>query len=111
MLRKLISYDIDNMGCSLLKSVNNGKTESKDFLKVKQSLTLIGSKIVDNWESGTVNPRLRVGFALASLICFRPSINEDKHIESSRFYKLLVNAIQDVTLTDHWIIRIRCVSE
>jgi hypothetical protein len=40
---------------------------------------LIGSKIGDNWKSGTVNPGLRelVGFALASL-----SIDEDKYIKS-----------------------------
>ncbi|CAB5373170.1 unnamed protein product [Rhizophagus irregularis] len=121
VLSKLISHEIDNMRRSLFKGVDasgggagSSGSESKDFLELKQRLTLIRSKIVDDWESGIVNPGLRVGFALASLLCFRPPINEevnDKHLKSTRFYKLLANAIQDVTLTDHWIIRVGCVSK
>jgi len=123
VLSKLVSYEIDSMRRGLFRIVNKSTDsglESENFLKAKQKLTLIGSEIVDDWESGRLNPRLRVGFALASLRCFMPPINEenedervksDKHFKSSRFYKLLINAIQDITLTDHWIIRVGCVSD
>jgi hypothetical protein len=121
VLSNLISHDIDNVRRSLFKGVNisgggagSSGSENKDFLELKQRLTLIGSKIINDWESGIVNPGLRVGFAFASLLCFRPTINEevkDKNLKSTRFYKLLTNAIQDVTLTDHWIIRVGCVSK
>ncbi|CAG8825763.1 21647_t:CDS:1, partial [Dentiscutata erythropus] len=104
---KLIS---DNLNVSEFKKNN------------KQIITSIGDKIVNDWESGLVNPGLRVGYALASLICYQPSINkkqelisssQDQQIDlkSTRFYKLMVNAIQDITLTDHWLIRLSIVLE
>ncbi|CAI2165552.1 14383_t:CDS:10 [Funneliformis geosporum] len=127
LLSKFVSYEIDSMRRGVFKGITGRAgskssiiLESENFLKVKQRLTLIGSEIVDDWESGRLNPGLRVGIALASLRCFKPPINEesenelvkhDIHVESSRFYKLLTNAIQDISLTDHWIIRVGCVAE
>ncbi|CAG8528124.1 16440_t:CDS:10 [Funneliformis mosseae] len=127
LFSKFVSYEIDSMRRGLFKGITGRAgskssigLESENFLKVKQRLTLVGSEIVDDWESGRLNPGLRVGIALASLRCFKPPIIEESedesvkpniHVESSRFYKLLTNAIQDITLTDHWIIRVGCVAE
>ncbi|CAG8453321.1 807_t:CDS:10 [Diversispora eburnea] len=134
VLSKIISHEIENLRRGLFKGVKVGDVKGdgkliSDNLNVsefkknnKQIITSIGDKIVNDWESGLVNPGLRVGYALASLICYQPSINkkqelisssQDQQIDlkSTRFYKLMVNAIQDITLTDHWLIRLSIVLE
>ncbi|RHZ54170.1 hypothetical protein Glove_429g24 [Diversispora epigaea] len=141
VLSKIISHESENLRRGLFKGDKSDKSDKSDknvkgvgklvsdspdvseFKKNKQIITSIGDKIVNDWESGLVNPGLRVGYALASLVCYQPSINrkqelvlsppQDQQIDlkSTRFYKLMVNAIQDITLTDHWLIRLSIVLE
>ncbi|CAJ0911396.1 10992_t:CDS:10 [Entrophospora sp. SA101] len=118
VLSNLISYEIENM--------------SRTLFKVKGSLFSISSKIIESWESGKVVPGLRVGYSLATLNFFESSlplssstmildkeeqqkkddlVNKIEFIKSTKFYKLLMNVIQDVNLTDHWMIRIGVIAE
>ncbi|CAJ0904302.1 14125_t:CDS:2, partial [Entrophospora sp. SA101] len=106
--------------------------DEKKLQKVKGSLFSISSKIIESWESGKVVPGLRVGYSLATLNFFESSlplssstmildkeeqqkkddlVNKIEFIKSTKFYKLLMNVIQDVNLTDHWMIRIGVIAE
>ncbi|CAJ0758400.1 17081_t:CDS:10 [Entrophospora sp. SA101] len=90
VLSNLISYEIENM--------------SRTLFKVKGSLFSISSKIIESWESGKVVPGLRQQKK-------DDLVNKIEFIKSTKFYKLLMNVIQDVNLTDHWMIRIGVIAE
>lgn len=126
VLSKIISHEIKNLNRGLFKGVGRlqhstgSGSDVSEFQKNKQIIISIGNKIVSDWESGVVNPGLRVGYALASLVCYQSSVanehepavqEQEFDLKSTRFYKLMVNAIQDITLTDHWIIRLSIVLE
>ncbi|RIB25939.1 hypothetical protein C2G38_372583 [Gigaspora rosea] len=131
---KVISNEIYNMRRNLLKGVSveasgGGKsaTSTSDISNVfqsrKEKVESIATKIVNDWEIGLISPGLRAGYALASLICFNPqmdnsnnnksrsqALSEIKDFKTTRFYKLMANAIQDINLTDHWVIRLGIVT-
>ncbi|CAG8732418.1 34724_t:CDS:2, partial [Racocetra persica] len=104
------------------KSATSSSESANIFQSKKDKVASIATKIVDNWENEVVSPGLRAGYALASLICFTPQINdfdklklqtsyEIKDLKATRFYKLMANAIQDIKLTDHWLIRLGIVTD
>nr|CAG8503636.1 3784_t:CDS:10 [Entrophospora candida] len=113
VLSNLISYEIENMSRTLFKGRTKftGKgvggaedrrdedEDEKKLQKVKGSLFSISSKIIESWESGKVVPGLRQQKK-------DDLVNKIEFIKSTKFYKLLMNVIQDVNLTDHWMIRI-----
>ncbi|CAG8584546.1 9430_t:CDS:2, partial [Cetraspora pellucida] len=132
VLSNIISHEVHNMRRSLLKGVsvdvNSGKSATSSsesanlFQSKKDKMASIAIKIVDDWENDIVSPGLRAGYSLASLICFNPRIddsdklklqalNEIKDLKATRFYKLMANAIQDIILTDHWVIRLSIVMD
>ncbi|CAG8614440.1 7786_t:CDS:2, partial [Dentiscutata heterogama] len=132
VLSKIISQEVYNMRRNLLRGVSveassGGKsaTSTSDntsvFQSRKEKVESIATKIVNEWEIGLVSPGLRAGYALASLIWFNPqmdnsnksrsqTLNEIKDLKTTRFYKLMANAIQDINLTDHWVIRLGIVT-
>ncbi|CAG8453738.1 12564_t:CDS:10 [Dentiscutata erythropus] len=132
VLSKIISHEVYNMRRNLLRGVSveassGGKsaTSKSDntnvFQSRKEKIESIATKIVNEWEIGLVSPGLRAGYALASLICFNSqmdnsnksrsqTLSEIKDLKTTRFYKLMANAIQDINLTDHWVIRLGIVA-
>ncbi|KAG9285568.1 hypothetical protein G9A89_006556 [Geosiphon pyriformis] len=121
---KLVSNEIDHMQRGLFKGIISNKstpnistigsnTKQVKIRTFKKQLSLICSKILDDWESGMVSPGLRVGFALTSLISYRllePSENSSPDLKATQFYRLMNNAIDDISLSDHWLIRVGAVT-
>ncbi|CAG8494615.1 9056_t:CDS:10 [Ambispora gerdemannii] len=125
VFNKLIHHEIDNMRRGLFKNFSGGKSASvvtstgnevnkSQIQQFKEHLLNISQKVVKDWESGTVNPGLRNGYAIASLIAYRPTLPPSEHnsqvdIKSTRFYRMMINGIQDIALTDHWIVRVNAI--
>ncbi|CAG8538899.1 7710_t:CDS:10 [Ambispora leptoticha] len=123
---KLIYHEVDNMRRGLFKGISGGKSASvvtstgneikkNRIRQFKEQLLNISQKVIKDWESGTVNPGLRNGYAIASLIAYRPTLPPSEHnsqidIKSTRLYRMMVNGIQDITLTDHWIVRVNTIN-
>ncbi|CAG8778550.1 374_t:CDS:2, partial [Acaulospora morrowiae] len=115
---KIISHEISSMRRSLFTvKVTSDTSDSQSihestFQKIKKRTKSISNKIVDDFENGMVNPGLQAGYALASLSCYqRNSDLVSQDLKHTSFYKSMVNAIQDISLSDHWLIRLGIVTE
>ncbi|CAG8545639.1 2322_t:CDS:2 [Paraglomus occultum] len=116
ILCQLIPHEVFDLQRTLFGGPNTRRAAGRDrhgeLEKQKSALSDILFGITSVWESGSVNPGLRLGCAIASLISFRPSqeASSATDLKSSRFYRVMMNAIQDVAFTDFWLIRANAVT-
>ncbi|KAF9933213.1 hypothetical protein FBU30_006154 [Linnemannia zychae] len=120
LLEKLVRFELSNMRRGLFKEGTARKnvdsaSGTQELDRLQGVLSVMSSNILQKWQSGNVNPGLRIGYALSSLLCSaaveKPmdEINEDGSIEAIRTrqgYRNVMTAVKDVALTDHLIERI-----
>ncbi|KAF9952294.1 hypothetical protein BGZ72_006405 [Mortierella alpina] len=122
ILDKLVRYELLHMRRGLFKDAASKKASpdalsgAKELDRLQGVFSVVAGNILQKWVSGDVNPGLRTGYALSSLLC---SSLEEKKLESTlsesdaagaikaqQGYRNLMTAIKDVTLTDHLVERI-----
>ncbi|KAG0369948.1 hypothetical protein BGZ54_008343 [Gamsiella multidivaricata] len=132
ILDKLVRHELQHMRRGLFKDAAFKKT-TLDALSGKQELdrlqgvlSVVSGNILQKWQSGDVNPGLRIGYALSSLLCSSvteklpaanlsgsassngPAEGDDsvQAIRAKQSYRNVMTALTDVTLTDHLVERI-----
>lgn len=129
ILDKVVRYELLHMRRGLFKDAT-AKKATPDALAGTQEvdrldgvLSVVSYNILQKWQSGDVNPGLRIGYALSSLLCSSvvdklPSSKimattdaptEDDSVQAIRArqsYRNVMTALTDVSLTDHVVERI-----
>jgi hypothetical protein len=132
ILDKLVRYELLHMRRGLFKDATTKKATpdalagTQEIDRLQGVLSVVSYNILQKWQSGDVNPGLRIGYALSSLHCTSvveklPSsrtmaiitttdapIEDDDSIEAIRArqsYRNVMTALTDVTLTDHIVER------
>ncbi|KAG0045993.1 hypothetical protein BGZ83_008809 [Gryganskiella cystojenkinii] len=129
ILDKLVRYELLHMRRGLFKDAASKKVApdavsgTQEIDRLQGVLSVVAYNILQKWQSGDVNPGLRIGYALSSLLCTSvveklPSArttvttdapSEDDSVEAIRArqsYRNVMTALTDVTLTDHLVERI-----
>ncbi|KAK3826574.1 MAG: hypothetical protein JOS17DRAFT_776413 [Linnemannia elongata] len=120
ILEKLVRFELSNMRRGLFKEAGSKKVVdsalgTQELDRLQGVLSVVAGNILQKWQSGDVNPGLRIGYALSSLLCSavveKPAdgISEDGSAEAIRArqsYRNVMTAVKDVALTDHLIERI-----
>ncbi|KAF9912472.1 hypothetical protein EC991_010559 [Linnemannia zychae] len=120
ILEKLVRFELSNMRRGLFKEAASKKavdsaSGTQELDRLQGVLLVVAGNILQKWQSGDVNPGLRIGYALSSLLCSavveKPTdvVSEDGSPESIRArqsYRNVMMAVKDVALTDHLIERV-----
>ncbi|KAF9395839.1 hypothetical protein CPC16_006533 [Podila verticillata] len=129
VLDKLVRHELLHMRRGLFKDAASKKATTEvngasELDRMEGVLSVVSTNILQKWQSGDVNPGLRIGYALSSLLCSSavdrlPSqafgnnqpqdATEDASIGAIRArqgYRNVVTALTDVALTDHLVERI-----
>ncbi|KAF9103168.1 hypothetical protein BGX29_003687 [Mortierella sp. GBA35] len=120
ILEKLVRFELSNMRRGLFKEAGAKKivdlaSGTQELDRLQRVLLVVAGNILQKWQSGDVNPGLRVGYALSSLLCSsvieKPAdgVTEDGSVEAIRArqsYRNVITAVKDVALTDHLVERI-----
>ncbi|KAG0061848.1 hypothetical protein BGZ89_011126 [Linnemannia elongata] len=120
ILEKLVRFELSNMRRGLFKEAGSKKvvdsaSGTQELDRLQGVLSVVAGNILQKWQSGDVNPGLRIGYALSSLLCSavveKPAdgVSEDGTAEAIRArqgYRNVMTAVKDVALTDHLIERI-----
>lgn len=120
ILEKLVRFELSNMRRGLFKEAGSKKvvdsaSGTQELDRLQGVLSVVAGNILQKWQSGDVNPGLRIGYALSSLLCSavveKPAdgVSEDGTAEAIRArqgYRNVMTAVKDVALTDHLIGRI-----
>ena len=121
ILEKLVRFELSNMRRGLFKEAGSKKIidsaqGTQELDRLQGVLSVVAGNILQKWQSGDVNPGLRIGYALSSLLCSavveKPavdSVSEDGSAEAIRArqnYRNVMTAVKDVALTDHLVERI-----
>ncbi|KAF8940965.1 hypothetical protein BGZ58_003697 [Dissophora ornata] len=131
ILDKLVRHELQHMRRGLFKdaafkkATPDAASGTLELDRLQGVLTVVSSNILQKWQSGDVNPGLRIGYALSSLLCSsvveklpsasRNNNNDDptgevddslEAIRARQSYRNVMTALTDVTLTDHLVERI-----
>ncbi|GJJ76671.1 hypothetical protein EMPS_09030 [Entomortierella parvispora] len=129
ILDKLVRYELLHMRRGLFKDVATKKatpdtlTGTQEIDRLNGVLSVVSYNLLQKWQTGDVNPGLRIGYALSSLLCSSvveklPSSKvmattdaptEDDSVQAIRArqsYRNVMTALTDVSLTDHIVERI-----
>ncbi|KAF9983619.1 hypothetical protein BGZ65_001611 [Modicella reniformis] len=132
VLDKLVRHELQHMRRGLFKDAAFKKATPdtlsgpRELDRLQGVLSVVSGSILQKWQSGDVNPGLRIGYALSSLLCSSvveklPTSNqaatiaaegveeEEESVEAIRArqsYRNVMTALTDVTLTDHLVERI-----
>ncbi|KAF9174683.1 hypothetical protein BGX21_001464 [Mortierella sp. AD011] len=120
ILDKLVRHELLHMRRGLFKDAAFKKTTSdapsgaQELERLQGVLSVVSSNILQKWQSGDVNPGLRIGYALSSQLCssvVNKADGEENHgsaeaIRAQQDYRNVMTALTDVTLTDHIVERI-----
>ncbi|KAF8949478.1 hypothetical protein BGZ47_000019 [Haplosporangium gracile] len=120
ILEKLVRFELSNMRRGLFKEAGSKKvvdsaSGTQELDRLQGVLSVVAGNILQKWQSGDVNPGLRIGYALSSLLCSalveKPAdgVTKDVSAEAIRTrqsYRNVMTAVKDVALTDHLIERI-----
>ncbi|KAG0200403.1 hypothetical protein BGX28_006525 [Mortierella sp. GBA30] len=121
ILDKLVRYELQHMRRGLFKDAATKKATpdavsgAKELDRLQGVLSVVAGNILQKWQSGDVNPGLRTGYALSSLLCSsvvekQPATADENDsaeaIKAQQSYWNVMTAIKDVTLTDHLVERI-----
>ncbi|KAI7899540.1 uncharacterized protein BX663DRAFT_554946 [Cokeromyces recurvatus] len=91
VLAKLMSNELDHMRRGLFKQQDTVKTHTTED---------IGRQLLEVWETGRVPPGLRSGYTMAVLQAVH---------QEPKWYRFMVTAFTDVTLTDHLLLRLSSI--
>ncbi|KAG0267076.1 hypothetical protein BG011_009148 [Mortierella polycephala] len=122
VLDKLVRHELAHMRRGLFKDAASKKAApdalsgTKELDRLEGVMSVVAGNILQKWQSGDVNPGLRTGYALSSLLCtsvmetkLKDSVSEDGSLDAIRAqqnYRNVMTALKDVTLTDHLVERI-----
>ncbi|KAF9429001.1 hypothetical protein BGZ94_000182 [Podila epigama] len=132
VLEKLVQHELLHMRRSLFKDATSKKPTSEaaqgtsELERMQGVLSVVSTNILQKWQSGDVNPGLRIGYALSSLLCSTaverlpsqafgsnqaPQDHQGEDESSSAIrarqgYRNVMTALTDVSLTDHVVERI-----
>jgi len=129
ILDKVVRYELLHMRRGLFKDATAKKatpdalTGTQEIDRLHGVLSVVSYNILQKWQSGDVNPGLRIGYALSSLLCSSvvdklPSSKviattdaptEDDSVQAIRArqsYRNVMTALTDASLTDHVVERI-----
>ncbi|KAF9195012.1 hypothetical protein BGZ51_005976 [Haplosporangium sp. Z 767] len=122
VLDKLVRHELTHMRRGLFKDAASKKAApdalsgTKELDRLEGVMSVVAGNILQKWQSGDVNPGLRTGYALSSLLCTsvmetksNDSVSEDGSLDAIRAqqsYRNVMTALKDVTLTDHLVERI-----
>lgn len=113
VLTKLLSHELDHMRRSLFEEEEKKQhTEVTDRgPAIGDQEQLLGKRYCQEWEQARVSPGLRSGYALAALQTVSRCLPDKRvtgadPIQKTRWYRYMVTAIADVSLTDHILVRI-----
>ncbi|KAI8354840.1 hypothetical protein B0O80DRAFT_528838 [Mortierella sp. GBAus27b] len=131
VLDKLVRHELQHMRRGLFKdaafkrAAADASSGPLELDRLQGVLSVVSGSILQKWQSGDVNPGLRLGYALSSTLC--TSIVEDtpasdstatttsegaeetigpEVIRSRQSYRNVMAALTDVALTDHLVERI-----
>lgn len=129
ILDKLVRHELQHMRRGLFKdaafkrATADAPSGPQELDRLQGVLSVVSGGILQKWQTGDVNPGLRIGYALSSLLC--SSVVENVHAPSSaatttlegeqepvgsirtqQSYRSVMTALTDVTLTDHLVERI-----
>ncbi|KAG0379509.1 hypothetical protein BGX24_000107 [Mortierella sp. AD032] len=125
ILEKLVRFELSNMRRGLFKEAASKKvvdaaSGTQELDRLQGVLSVVAGNILQKWQSGDVNPGLRIGYALSSLLCSavveKPAdvVSEDgsaKAIRARQSYRNVMTAVKDVALTDHLIEQTQTIAE
>lgn len=129
VLDKLVRHELLHMRRGLFKDAASKKATTEvsgtsELDRLQDVLSVVSTNILQKWQSGDVNPGLRIGYALSGLLCSStvdrlPSqvfgnnqskdVTEDASVGAIRArqgYRNVTTALTDVALTDHLVERI-----
>ncbi|KAG0316124.1 hypothetical protein BGZ99_007032 [Dissophora globulifera] len=130
VLDKLVRHELQHMRRGLFKdaafkrTVPDSGSGVQELSRLQGVLTVVSGNILQKWQSGDVNPGLRTGYALSSLLCsavveklpassskytITDTLEADDSVEAiqgRQSYRNVMTALTDVTLTDHLVERI-----
>ncbi|KAF9436913.1 hypothetical protein BGZ76_002577 [Entomortierella beljakovae] len=120
ILDKLVRHELQHMRRGLFKDAVFKKAApeahqgTQEIERLQGVLTVVSNSITQKWQSGDVNPGLRIGYALSSQLCSSvigkrvESENQDsaETIRVQQNYRNVMAALTDVALTDHLVERI-----
>ncbi|KAG0098675.1 hypothetical protein BGZ93_010725 [Podila epicladia] len=130
VLDKLVRHELLHMRRGLFKDAASKKITTEvngasELDRMQGILSVVSTNILQKWQSGDVNPGLRIGYALSSLLCSstvdrlpsqafgnsqsQQDATEDASVSAIRArqgYRNVLTALTDVALTDHLVERI-----
>ncbi|KAG0016207.1 hypothetical protein BGZ80_009368 [Entomortierella chlamydospora] len=120
ILDKLVRHELLHMRRGLFKdaafkkATSDASSGAQELERLQGVLSVVSSNILQKWQSGDVNPGLRIGYALSSQLCSSVVNKADgeenrdsaEAIRAQQDYRNVMTALTDVTLTDHIVERI-----
>ncbi|KAG0035686.1 hypothetical protein BGZ82_005173 [Podila clonocystis] len=130
VLDKLVRHELLHLRRGLFKDAASKKAITEvngatELDRMQGVLSVVSTNILQKWQSGDVNPGLRIGYALSSLLCSsavdrlpsqafgnsqaQQDATEDASVGAIRArqgYRNVMTALTDVALTDHLVERI-----
>ncbi|KAF9348256.1 hypothetical protein BGX26_000316 [Mortierella sp. AD094] len=120
ILDKLVRHELLHMRRGLFKdaafkkATPDAPSGAQELERLQGVLSVVSSNILQKWQSGDVNPGLRIGYALSSQLCSSVVNKADgkenrdsvEAIRAQQGYRNVMTALMDVTLTDHIVERI-----
>ncbi|KAF9113238.1 hypothetical protein BGX27_001985 [Mortierella sp. AM989] len=120
ILDKLVRHELLHMRRGLFKDAAFKKATpdvisgTQELERLQGVLSVVSGNILQKWQSGDVNPGLRIGYALSSQLCSSVVIKAEgedncdsvEAIRAQQSYRNVMAALTDVTLTDHLVERI-----
>lgn len=126
VIGKLVRHELQHMRRGLFKdaafkkATPESQSGPQELDRLQGVLSVVSGNVVHKWQSGDVNPGLRIGYALSSLLC--TSIERSaatttaeggeggdesaETIRARQSYRNVMTALKDVSLTDHLVERI-----
>ncbi|KAK3819580.1 MAG: hypothetical protein J3Q66DRAFT_399029 [Benniella sp.] len=128
VIDKLVRHELQHMRRGLFKdaafkkATPESQAGPQELDRLQGVLSVVSGNVVHKWQSGDVNPGLRIGYALSSLLCSslessNPAASttteggEESHasaetIRARPSYRNVMTALKDVSFTDHLVERI-----
>ncbi|KAF9204171.1 hypothetical protein BGZ49_005617 [Haplosporangium sp. Z 27] len=120
ILEKLVRHELLHMrrglfkDATLKKAAPDSTSGAQELERLQGVLSVVSSNILHKWQSGDVNPGLRIGYALSSQLCSsvvsKSEVEENRDtvdaVRAQQGYRNVMTALTDVTLTDHLVERI-----